>query len=312
MKKQFAEAISLYQECIKLDGENLLVRNNIAACLIEQKKLDEALAVLDEAVRVYNETAFEKRQYEHLAKVLARKGRIFHLRKDFENAIKFYEDSLLENHVNKVSATLRQVKRDKKEQEKLAYIDPVLSEQHKEKGNEFYKQQKFPQALKEYEEALKRNPGEIKVMSNLAAVLIKLMKFNEAMKYCDRVLEKDPENIKAMNRKGKIYQFNKEYHKAIDIYKKVLGIDSANAQAQQGLQQTQMKIAQGMQGGNDEERVRRAMADPEIAQIMQDPMLRIALEQMRTNPQKAQEYFQDPNLAPKIQKLIQAGILRMG
>ena len=54
------------------------------------------------------------------------------------------------------------------------------------------------------------------------------------------------------------------------------------------------------------------MQDPEIQAIMMDPMVRIALEQMQQNPQKAAEYLQDQTLAPKIQKLIQAGILRMG
>lgn len=33
-----------------------------------------------------------------------------------------------------------------------------------------------------------------------------------------------------------------------------------------------------MSGGNDEERVKRAMQDPEIQAIMIDPMVRIALE----------------------------------
>ena len=38
------------------------------------------------------------------------------------------------------------------------------------------------------------------------------------------------------------------------------------------------------------------MADPEIQAIMIDPMVRIALEQMKANPQKAMEYFNDPTL----------------
>ena len=73
-----------------------------------------------------------------------------------------------------------------------------------------------------------------------------------------------------------------------------------------------MKIQSSFSGQHDEERAQRAMQDPEIQAIMMDPMVRIALEQMQQNPQKAAEYLQDQTLAPKIQKLIQAGILRMG
>ncbi len=77
---------------------------------------------------------------------------------------------------------------------------------------------KFPEALKEYEEAQKRNPADSKVVGNLSAVFIKLMRFNDALKYCEQVLEMDPQNIKAMNRKGSIYNFRKEHHKAMDAY----------------------------------------------------------------------------------------------
>lgn len=87
MKKSFTEAIALYEKCSELDSSNLVVRNNRAACLIELKQLDEAIKVLDEAIEVYNNTEFEKRSYEDLAKVYARKGRIYHLKKEYDLAI---------------------------------------------------------------------------------------------------------------------------------------------------------------------------------------------------------------------------------
>ena len=67
-----------------------------------------------------------------------------------------------------------------------------------------------------------------------------------------------------------------------------------------------------MHEGNDEERLKRAMADPEIQGIMCDPMVKIALQQMQTNPKEAQSYFNDNTLGPKLQKLIQAGVLKVG
>lgn len=67
-----------------------------------------------------------------------------------------------------------------------------------------------------------------------------------------------------------------------------------------------------MHSGNDEERLQRAMQDPEIQAIMIDPMVRIALEQMQASPQRVMEYMQDETLGPKIQRLIQAGVLKVG
>lgn len=68
----------------------------------------------------------------------------------------------------------------------------------------------------------------------------------------------------------------------------------------------------GASGGNDEERLRHAMADPEIQMIMQDPMIRQVLQEMSTNPQAAMGALKDPNIADKINKLVAAGVVKMG
>ena len=54
------------------------------------------------------------------------------------------------------------------------------------------------------------------------------------------------------------------------------------------------------------------MADPEIQAILQTPEVRNALQDLQTNPQSIQNIMKNPNLAQKIQKLIEAGILGTG
>ena len=108
-----------------------------------------------------------------------------------------------------------------------------------------------------------------------------------------------------------IHNFLKEYHKAIDVYKSVLQLEPENKEAAEGLRNTQIKVSTSM-GSDDDERMKRAMADPQIQSIMSDPMMRIALEQMQANPKNIAEYLADRTLGPKIEKLIQAGIIRMG
>jgi stress-induced-phosphoprotein 1 len=56
--------------------------------------------------------------------------------------------------------------------------------------------------LKEYEEAIKRNPTEPKYHCNKATALMKLMEFPGALKDLDRCLELDPKYIKAYVKKG--------------------------------------------------------------------------------------------------------------
>ncbi len=69
----------------------------------------------------------------------------------------------------------------------------------------------------------------------------------------------------------------KEYHKAIEIFEKVISIDSQNQEAKKLIENTNLKINQEMRGMSDEERQKRAMADPQIQAIIQDPMVQIAL-----------------------------------
>ncbi len=62
----------------------------------------------------------------------------------------------------------------------------------------------------------------------------------------------------------------------------------------------------------DEERSRRAMEDPEIQAIMRDPMVNAALEDLQRDQASARRVMNDPAMAPKIEKLIAAGVLRVG
>lgn len=59
----------------------------------------------------------------------------------------------------------------------MAYINPTLSDEHREKGNALFKESKFGEAVKEYEEGIKRNPKDVRNYTNLSSCFIKLMNF---------------------------------------------------------------------------------------------------------------------------------------
>jgi hypothetical protein len=64
----------------------------------------------------------------------------------------------LENNVPKVRATLKDVEREKQKRDEMAYVNPALSDEHREKGNVLFKEANFGEAVKQYEEGVKRNP----------------------------------------------------------------------------------------------------------------------------------------------------------
>eukprot|EP00997_Jenningsia_sp_PLL12_P009585 NODE_6577_length_501_cov_111.106195_g5794_i0.p3 GENE.NODE_6577_length_501_cov_111.106195_g5794_i0~~NODE_6577_length_501_cov_111.106195_g5794_i0.p3 ORF type:complete len:66 (+),score=17.90 NODE_6577_length_501_cov_111.106195_g5794_i0:33-230(+) len=61
--------------------------------------------------------------------------------------------------------------------------------------------------------------------------------------------------------------------------------------------------------GVDEERVQRAMADPEIQGILGDPVMQQVLKDLGENPSSAQQHLRNPAVSGKIQKLIAAGVI---
>ena len=309
-EKKFSDAVSKYEECIGLDEKNMLVRNNKAACLTEMKQFEAAHEVVDQAIEKYKEIDYAEKNPVHLAKLYARKGRIFTLQENLEAAINAYQSSLLEERIPQVESELKELKKLKATKEKEAYLNPELANEHREKGNDYFNKGEFGKALEEYEEASKRNPGDPKIYNNRASCFIKILNYQQSLLEVEKALKIEPNFIKALLRKASIHQFLKEYHKAIDIYQRVLKLEPDNQDAKKGIAATNMQISQSMGDENDEQRMQRAMADPEISAIVADPMIRIALEHMQKNPRNMSEYMKDTNLGPKIMKLIQAGIIR--
>jgi len=146
---------------------------------------------------------------------------------------------------------------------------------------------------------------------------MKLMEYPTALKDCEKSLEIDPNYVKAWAKKGVIHSLMKEYHKAIEAYEKGLKIDPENDECKKGVESTKMKIAMGSYTETPEEqqeRLRHAMADPEIQAILRDSEISEILRNMQERPNDPElaKALRKPSVATKINKLVQAGVLRMG
>lgn len=186
----------------------------------------------------------------------------------------------------------------------------------KELGNEHFKKGEFVEAQKCYTEAIARDQQNHLYLSNRATCYIKMNEMTLAEKDLDACIKMDPTFPKAYLNKANILYHRKEFHKVIPLYELVLELaeetkDEASKQkAKDGLAQTQMAIQRAQHDEPDEERLRRAQADPEIQQILSDPMVQQAIKDFQENPKYAQQALKEPEMAAKLSKLAAAGILR--
>ena len=275
--------------------------NNRAAVYFEMKDYEKCISECEKAIEVGRENQAD---FKLVAKAYARLANAHSKLDNYERAKYFYQKSLTEHRTPDTLSKLSEVEKILKEQERKAYINPEVSEIEKNKGNEYFKKGDYPSAIQHYNEAIKRNPEDAKIYSNRAACYTKLLEFQLALKDCDECIRLDPSFLKGHIRKANVLFAMKEYTRASTAYQKVLELDPSNQEAQDGY------IRCHRQATNDPEEARkRAMTDPEIQGILADPAMRLILQQMQSDPKAVQEHLRNPEVARKIDKLMESGII---
>ncbi|KAG8060082.1 hypothetical protein GUJ93_ZPchr0002g24367 [Zizania palustris] len=315
-KKDFETAIQHYTKAMELDDEDISYLTNRAAVYIEIGKYDECIKDCDKAVERGREL---RADFKMVSRALTRKGtalvKLAKTSKDYDIAIETFQKALTEHRNPDTLKRLNEAERAKKELEQQEYYDPKLADEEREKGNEFFKEQKYPDAVKHYTEALRRNPKDPRVYSNRAACYTKLAALPEGLKDAEKCIELDPTFSKGYTRKGAIQFFMKEYDKAMETYQAGLKHDPNNSELLDGVKRCIEQINKANRGEVSQEelqeRQNKAMQDPEIQNILTDPIMRQVLIDLQENPRASQEHLKNPGVMQKIQKLISAGIVQM-
>ena len=307
--KRFNDALAAYDEAIVIDPTCMTFLLNKAAVYFAQKKYDDCIEQCNQAIEVGKE---HMAPFEDRAKAYTRCAKAYQKKRDLGQAIEMCKAAQLESYSKETQRLLKSMELEKKKKDKLDYQDPEKAEEAKQRGNTFFREKKFPQAIAEYEDAVKRAPNDAPIRNNLSAALTKIMDFNGAKTQVEKALEIDSNYTKAWARKGDIEMAFKEHHKALESYKKGLALDPTNSSCKDGLVKVQQQINYGRANMTDEqkkEQAAHAMADPDIQSILQDPVVQQVLRDFGENPNAAQEAMRDAGMRAKIQKLIAAGVV---
>ncbi|XP_021199233.3 stress-induced-phosphoprotein 1 [Helicoverpa armigera] len=300
-KKDLENALKHYQKAMEHDPTDITFYTNMAAVYFEQKEYEKCIKECEKAIDIGREN---RADFKLIAKAFTRIGNAYKKMEQWKLAKTYFEKSMSEHRTPEIKTLLSEVERRIVEEEKKAYVDPVKAEQEKELGNDYFKKGDYSTAVKHYTEAIKRNPDDPKLYSNRAACYTKLAAFDLGLKDCDQCCKLDPKFIKGWIRKGKILQGMQQHSKALTAYQKALELDPSNAEALEGYRACSTQL-----NSNPEEVRKRAMADPEVQQILRDPAMRCILEQMQQDPQALQDHLKNPDIAAKIQKLLESGLI---
>jgi len=316
-KKNFDEAIEHYTKALDLWDEDITFLTNRAAVYLEMGNYDKCIEDCDSAVSKGTELHTD---FKIIAKAMTRKGKALVKLERYDEAIEIFNQSLTEHRNADTLNALRETEKILKDAQDKAYVDLDLCAQEKEAGNEAFKLQQYPEAVKHYTEALKRGPPEVneeayKLYSNRAACYTKLCAWFDGLKDAEKCIELKPDFGKGYSRKGNIQFFMKEYDKAMESYKQGLEVDPDSEEMKDGLQRCVQQISRFARGeateAELEERRKRAMADPEIQQILTDPVIAQVLKDFESDPRGAQQHLRNPEIMTKLNKLITAGIVKV-
>lgn len=309
MKRNFEPAIEHYRKAWDLH-KDITYLNNLGACLFEQGNYDEVIKTCQQAV---DEGRAMRADYKVVAKSYGRIGSAYQKKGDLAQAIKHYERSLTEHRTPEFLNKLREAERALKEEQRRAYIDPAKSEEERNRGNDLFKAGKFAEAVAAFTESIKRNPEEPKGYTNRASAYTKLTALPEALKDCDEAIKIAPTWPKAYIRKANVLMGMKEHTKALEALDKASSVDEGGANARE-IQQTSQKVQQALYqqraGETDEETLKRAQQDPEVAQLLRDPGMQQLLQSAQENPQVLMDAMKKPEVKRSIDKLIAAGVIK--
>lgn len=310
-KRNFEEAIKHYSKAWEL-YKDIVYLNNLAAVHYENGDFDAAITTCEKAIQEGREIYAD---FKMIAKSYARIGSAYEKKGDLESAITNYKSSLTEHRTPETVNKLRAAEKKKIENARAAYINPEKAEEARELGNTRFKESDWPGAVEAYSEMIKRAPEDPRGYSNRAAAFIKLLEFPSAIEDCDRAIKIDPKFIRAYLRKAQAYFGMREYSKCLDICSEASEVDVTHANTRE-IDAQQQKALQAMysarENETEEQTKERIQRDPAILEIMQDPIMQSILQQAQSDPAALQEHMRNPVIKNKIQKLVAAGVIRVG
>ena len=108
----------------------------------------------------------------------------------------------------------------------------------------------------------------------------------------------------------------KEFNRCIDVCAEASQHDTPDGKNAREIEQQSQRALEAQysarEGETEEQAQERIQRDPEIMTILQDPIMQSILQQAKGDPRALQDHMKNLDVRNKIQKLIAAGVIRLG
>jgi len=306
-KKQFVDAVKFYTQASELCADEPVYFLNVAAAQLMMGELEGCEESCRKALEISAEfrcdSKWDAKAYARLASVEEKRG-------NFEKAIEHLNDSLLENQDFKIKRRVKNLKKKMKAKIEKDLLNPEDALDFKNQADDAFRNGKWPEAIKFYTESIKRNPDNEKVYNNRATAYCKLMAWDPALKDSIKAISLAPTWSKPYLRKAKVEQALQKYHRALGTLK----LGKANSETPGSFDNAfiELQIAIGRANNSkDPQRQARALEDPEIQAILQDPIVSSLLKRAETDPSEISKAVRtNEHIRDSIEMLAAAGIIR--
>ncbi|NWY74669.1 RPAP3 protein, partial [Erithacus rubecula] len=187
---------------------------------------------------------------------------------DYEAWGKLDVDKILEE-LDKEDSTHDSVSPESDSEEDGIRVDAEKALAEKEKGNNYFKQGNFDEAIKCYTRGMHSDPYNPVLPTNRASAFYRMKKFSVAESDCNLALALDKNYIKAYARRGAARFALKNFKGAKEDYEKVLELDANNFEAKNELKKIDQALSskENSEQKEFEDAVRTGLTDEEKQRI---------------------------------------------
>ncbi|MEW6350027.1 MAG: tetratricopeptide repeat protein [Thermodesulfobacteriota bacterium] len=208
------EAVRVYEEALRVRPESAVTNNNLGTAKVAQGRVEESLGYFRKAIEIQPRVP---EPYVNLGDALMRLGRYQEAKAQLERAVAMHPTSSEARvHLGMALSNLGLPAEAQDHLRRALEIDPKSAAAHNQLGMLSRMMNDPAEAMRRFSLALALEPDMPEARQNLADTLFQLGRFDLASAHYRAIVEKEPDNCEARNNLGVAYMELKRFPEAVE------------------------------------------------------------------------------------------------